>query len=92
MQGRQVERDLRFFGLLVLLSYWYSSPLDHAMCRPINSSFMSYLTKFMPQHVTRKQPLDLVAGAGAEATLGSCVPSALLILGSWTGNETSVKI
>ena len=53
---------------------------------------MSYLTKFMPQHVTRKQPLDLVAGAGAEATLGSCVPSALLILGSWTGNETSVKI
>ena len=29
--------------------------------------------------------------AGAEATLGNCVPSALLILGSWTGSETSVK-
>ena len=32
----------------------------------------------------------MAAGGGAEATLGDCVPSALIILGSWTGNETSV--
>ena len=35
-------------------------------------------------------PSLAVLGVGAEANLGSCVPSALVILGSWTGNETSV--
>ena len=35
-------------------------------------------------------PSLFVSGVGAEATLGHCVPSALIILGSWTGNETSV--
>ena len=35
-------------------------------------------------------PYLSVAGVGAEANLGNCVPSALIILGSWTGNESSV--